>query len=158
MYHKKKHFLWKFLHFYGIDITGPTESMLSYIWKGVCTNHCPLKPLRRETIWDDHLYVCICREVVSHSRCLIFINRIVITMPSRKKTKLSPPAGSTPTDNPQSNGITPNSGANPESLIADPWSEEQETSLLKGVIRWKPVGNWFITILSSRKRNTPCGI
>ncbi|KAI5284759.1 hypothetical protein KEM54_001097 [Ascosphaera aggregata] len=31
-------------------------------------------------------------------------------------------------------------GIDPESLVADSWSAEQETALLKGVIKWKPVG------------------
>ncbi|EEH37174.2 hypothetical protein PAAG_07730 [Paracoccidioides lutzii Pb01] len=69
-------------------------------------------------------------------------------MPPRKRLRLSSQGASTPqTENPQ---LTPTTPAQPEtaskpeaetdSLVTDPWTEDQETSLLKGIIRWKPVG------------------
>ncbi|KAL4809352.1 chromatin modification-related protein EAF7-domain-containing protein [Aspergillus unguis] len=60
-------------------------------------------------------------------------------MPPRKKPKLSAQA-----DNAQSPATTPAEGPSRVTpsydLVTDPWTDEQETALLKGVIKWKPVG------------------
>ncbi|KAJ5682441.1 hypothetical protein N7462_005606 [Penicillium macrosclerotiorum] len=71
-------------------------------------------------------------------------------MPPRKKTKRA--HSTSPQDDApaQSNANTPGSSdsadkAEPEpkpeyDLISDPWTDEQETALLKAIIKWKPVG------------------
>lgn len=60
-------------------------------------------------------------------------------MPPKKKLRLN-----APTENPQSPANTPSEGAPQRTpsydLVTDPWTDEQETALLKGVIKWKPVG------------------
>ncbi|PGH32647.1 MRG-binding protein [[Emmonsia] crescens] len=69
-------------------------------------------------------------------------------MPPRKKLRLSSQGASTPqAENLQHTPTTPaqpDGASKPEaesdSIVTDPWTEEQETSLLKGIIRWKPVG------------------
>jgi len=68
-------------------------------------------------------------------------------MPPRKKNKGSVRAPSTPVadedamavDTPQ----TDTTGAKPNptyDILKDPWTDEQETSLFKGIIKWKPAG------------------
>lgn len=74
-------------------------------------------------------------------------------MPPRKKARVSlpdTPAAATPATNTatatapaQQSEAPPKPGCDPESLVADPWSAEQETALLKGVIKWKPVGLYY---------------
>ncbi|KKK12688.1 hypothetical protein P175DRAFT_0474211 [Aspergillus ochraceoroseus IBT 24754] len=61
-------------------------------------------------------------------------------MPPRKKPKLTAQA-----ENAQSPVHTPMGDNAPQRTpsydpVADPWTDEQETALLKGIIKWKPVG------------------
>lgn len=67
-------------------------------------------------------------------------------MPPRKKTKRA--HSTTPQDDAvaQSSTNTPGSSdsvAKPDDgydPLTDPWTDEQETALLKAIIKWKPVG------------------
>jgi hypothetical protein len=79
--------------------------------------------------------------------CVIELKEYV-DMPPKKKPRLS---ARTALADDKSSATTPARGEIGEKpdpdydLINDPWTDEQETSLLKGVIRWKPAG------LSSKK-------
>lgn len=64
-------------------------------------------------------------------------------MPPRKKTKGSVRAASTPIPDEDSMAIdTPQAEPSQPTydILKDPWTDEQETSLLKGIIKWKPAG------------------
>jgi len=69
-------------------------------------------------------------------------------MPPRKKAKRGHSV--TPQDDTtaQSSANTPgssDSAGKPEpeyDFLADPWTDDQETALLKAIIKWKPVGEW----------------
>ncbi|KAL2061921.1 hypothetical protein VTL71DRAFT_7299 [Oculimacula yallundae] len=68
-------------------------------------------------------------------------------MPPRKKTKGSVRAPSTPAadEDPMAVDTPQPDTAEAESkpaydILKDPWTDEQETSLFKGIIRWKPAG------------------
>ncbi|EGD93173.1 CT20 family protein [Trichophyton tonsurans CBS 112818] len=56
-------------------------------------------------------------------------------MPPRKKQKTA----ATPSQEPPQPTPTVRE-IDYDAIVADPWTDEQETSLLKGIIRWKPVG------------------
>ncbi|KAL5342399.1 CT20-domain-containing protein [Aspergillus crustosus] len=56
-------------------------------------------------------------------------------MPPRKKTKLTAQADSAQSPAEGNAQRTPSFD-----LATDPWTDEQETALLKGIIKWKPVG------------------
>ena len=76
-------------------------------------------------------------------------------MPPKKKPRLSSRAASTPTvDNVEVSQLpekipspTKEEGDSP-GIAPDPWTDEQEISLFKGMIRWKPVG-WFLEVLTA---------
>jgi len=66
-------------------------------------------------------------------------------MPPKKKAKAAAAAstptadeGTTMTDTPQAQAEEPQKPA--YDILKDPWTDEQETSLFKGIIKWKPAG------------------
>jgi hypothetical protein len=68
-------------------------------------------------------------------------------MPPRKKAKGSVRAASTPAADDDAMVIdTLQAELSKPDPTKDPWTDEQETSLFKGIIRWKPAG-WFTPFL-----------
>lgn len=67
-------------------------------------------------------------------------------MPPRKKTRGGERIASTPGHDDGDSMVvdTPEEQESPEKPaydpLQDPWTDEQETSLYKGIIRWKPAG------------------
>ncbi|KAI9877848.1 MAG: hypothetical protein M1830_002651 [Pleopsidium flavum] len=85
-------------------------------------------------------------------------------MPPKKKARLPSRAASTPAGETQEPQIavpaTPETitkvDAEMSDFVNDPWTDEQETSLFKGTIRWKPVGmhkHFRMIALSQHLRN-----
>jgi MRG-binding protein len=68
-------------------------------------------------------------------------------MPPRKKARATAQKASTPAqdddsmvvDTPETETIIKKPEYDP---LKDPWTDEQETSLFKGIIRWKPAGEF----------------
>lgn len=74
-------------------------------------------------------------------------------MPPKKKAKATATAAaSTPAadedamviDTPQTQAETPQKPA--YDILKDPWTDEQETSLFKGIIKWKPAGESVVNL------------
>lgn len=69
--------------------------------------------------------------------------RSTAKMPPKKK-KGSTRAASTPVEDQDSMAIdTPQKAEPPKpiyDILKDPWTDEQETSLFKGIVKWKPAG------------------
>lgn len=84
-------------------------------------------------------------------------------MPPRKKAKrgVSTPAGDddgmdidAPTPDVEEQSEAP---APAYDILKDPWTDEQETALFKGIIRWKPNGSvmlkvYALTVLTQHRR------
>lgn len=63
-------------------------------------------------------------------------------MPPRKKAKAAPSTPIADEDSMVIDSPTPKAHAKePEyDILKDPWTDEQETSLFKGLMKWKPNG------------------
>jgi MRG-binding protein len=66
-------------------------------------------------------------------------------MPPKKKGKAagSTRAASTPVPDEDAMDIDPKENEDEKEgydILKDPWTDEQETSLFKGIIKWKPAG------------------
>lgn len=87
-------------------------------------------------------------------------------MPPRKKGKgpargVSSPAAADSDamviDTPQSQRAEESPRPKPD-ILKDPWTDEQETSLFKGIIRWKPAGRYARVKLTVNSANCPLGM
>ncbi|KAI9718588.1 MAG: hypothetical protein M1812_004039 [Candelaria pacifica] len=83
-------------------------------------------------------------------------------MPPKKKARVPSRAASTPSSEGQLKvAPTPVSGTTPKKseaadVLQDPWTDEQETSLFKGMIRWIPTGmhkHFRMIAISQQLRN-----
>jgi hypothetical protein len=67
-------------------------------------------------------------------------------MPPRKKAKGNTGTTSTPAADEDSMVIDTPQAEEPQKstydILKDPWTDEQETSLFKGIIKWKPAGEF----------------
>lgn len=68
-------------------------------------------------------------------------------MPPKKKNRAVGQKPSPPQDEDSTAINTPEPAETPKppkkppcGLLKDPWTDEQETSLFKGIVRWKPAG------------------
>lgn len=67
-------------------------------------------------------------------------------MPPKKKVRMPSRAESTPPGDAveqaekKENPTPMKEGLGTETVVSDPWTDEQETWLFKSMIRWKPVG------------------
>lgn len=67
-------------------------------------------------------------------------------MPPRKRAKPNVPAVETTVANHDAMAIDTPTAEDEEptyDMLKDPWTDEQETSLFKGIMRWKPNGKIF---------------
>lgn len=75
-------------------------------------------------------------------------------MPPRKKPRVGASTTSTPARDVQTPAAatpaeqdTPNQPPiSTTEMVLDPWTDEQETALFKGVIRWKPAGRFDFSL------------
>ena len=63
-------------------------------------------------------------------------------MPPKRKVRQPSRAASTPAGDAEETPTPMKAGLGIENVVSDAWTDEQETSLFKSMIRWKPVGSF----------------
>jgi MRG-binding protein len=62
-------------------------------------------------------------------------------MPPRKRARVSQAASPTPTSQPKTPTPAQSSPSKADDqLLTDPWTDEEEIGLFKGLMKWKPTG------------------
>lgn len=125
-----------------------TDRQTSLSQARVARSHAALGPKETSLSADHRLFSTLSTGISDFNQQQ---HQNPVAMPPRKKAKTSPPQPEkqwTPAKTPTSN----DSASKPEEEefdpVADPWTDEQETALLKGIIRWKPVGELRLVRLS----------
>ena len=85
------------------------------------------------------VYVAIL--ALEHCSLLLSRSSIIATMPPRKRARVSQATSPTPTSQPKSPTPAVSSPAKTdEQILVDPWTDDEQIGLFKGLIRWKPTG------------------
>jgi len=142
---------------------------VDFLHKSGMANGSPLSTIESMFTARSSVDIPIQRVGTKYSRCLTLVTRYDTIfpnspsdqlfdqdMPPKKRARLPSGAVSTPsietqdaqTPIPATPDAATKVGTATLDPLNDPWTDEQETSLYKGVIRWKPVGQSECTVIS----------
>lgn len=115
-------------------------------WEGASAMTPNLSPTRKRG--PSRACCILARQPPPHLYIIAFSSHLPpVTMAPRKKAKASAastPLAETQPKTPQDTGAATHSQhqllSQNESMLNDAWSDDQETQLYKGMIKWKPTG------------------